>query len=299
MELSFRTVDHRELPGFRTYLLPETAEALERREEDRLAVGAVTGRSACAAAAVRLEGREAELTDLFVDASVRGRGVGRLLLEELLRQVEARGAERISADYVLRGGELAAMDRLLTGLGFSAPRRRSRTFLARSERFHDDPRLGAAFSPRYQTPSGIVSFGTVPSEALEELELAGDIPEHLSWEALQDRALPDLSVALVQEGRVGAYLLAGESAAGGCVLLSAVRREGAPPSAFQSLLIELLDRCWYRFGGDFAFYFSTLTQDVERLALLLLGDRYEDYEEHTCARTLRPRPSAGEEEEIS
>ena len=298
MELSFRTVDHRELPGFRTYLLPETAEALERREEDRLAVGAVTGRSACAAAAVRLEGREAELTDLFVDASVRGRGAGRLLLEELLRQAEARGAERISADYVLRGGELAAMDRLLTGLGFSAPRRRSRTFLARSEGFHDDPRLGAAFSPRYQTPPGIVSFGAVPSEALEELELAGDIPEHLSWEALQDRALPDLSVALVQEGRVGAYLLAGESADGGCVLLSAVRREGAPPSAFQSLLIELLDRCWYRFGGDFAFYFSTLTEDVERLALLLMGDRFTDYEEHTCGRMLLPTPKQGEEEEI-
>ena len=70
------------------------------------------------------------------------------------------------------------------------------------------------------------------------------------------------------------------------MLLSAVRRAEAPPTAFQSLLLELLNRSWYRFGGDFPFYFSALTPKVERLALLLMGDRYEDYEEHTCARKL-------------
>ena len=48
------------------------------------------------------------------------------------------------------------------------------------------------------------------------------------------------------------------------------------------------DRSWYRFGGDFSFYFSALTPNVERLALLLLGDRYEDYGEYTCTRTLGP-----------
>ena len=85
-----------------------------------------------------------------------------------------------------------------------------------------------------------------------------------------------------------AYLLAGESAGEGCVLLSAVRREGAPPSAFQTLLLDLINRSWYRFGGDFSFYFSALTPNVERLALLLLGDRYEDYGEYTCTRTLGP-----------
>ena len=106
MEWSIRTLDRGELPGFRPYLLPETARGLERRADGLLALGAVTVRSACGAAAVRRSGTSAELTDLFVDASVRRRGAGRALLEELIRRLEAEGATRLSADYVLRGEEL-------------------------------------------------------------------------------------------------------------------------------------------------------------------------------------------------
>ena len=295
MEWSIRTLDRGELPGFRSYLLPETARGLERRADGLLVLGAVTGRSACGAAAVRRSGTSAELTDLFVDASVRRRGAGRALLEELIRRLEAEGATRLSADYVLRGEELAAMDHLLDTCGFSAPQRRSRVFQVPSERFHDDPRLGAAFSPQYRTPSGVCALGEVSAAALEELETAEDIPEHLAWASLRDRALPELSVGMLREGRVAAYLLA-EEGGGGCVLLSAVRRAEAPPTAFQSLLLELLNRSWYRFGGDFPFYFSALTPKVERLALLLMGDRYEDYEEHTCARKLISQAGPRKEE---
>lgn len=95
-----------------------------------------------------------------------------------------------------------------------------------------------------------------------------------------------------------AYLLSGEDGAGGIVLLAAVRREGAPSTAFQTLLLELLNRCWYRLGRDFAFYFSVLDDKVERLALLLMGERYEDYEEHSCARLLSCQ-DGGENEEVS
>ena len=259
-----------------------------------MALGAVTVRSACGAAAVRRSGTSAELTDLFVDASVRRRGAGRALLEELIRRLEAEGVTRLSADYVLRGEELAAMDHLLDTCGFSAPQRRSRVFRVPSERSHDDPRLGAAFSPQYRTPTGVCALGDAPEAALEELEAAEDIPEHLAWASLRDRALPELSVGMLREGKVVAYLLAEEG--GGCVLLSAVRRAKAPPTAFQSLLLELLNRSWYRFGGDFPFYFSALTPKVERLALLLMGDRYEDYEEHTCARKLISQAGPRKEE---
>ena len=165
MEWSIRTLDRGELPGFRSYLLPETA----RRADGLLVLGAVTGRSACGAAAVRRSGTSAELTDLFVDASVRRRGAGRALLEELIRRLEAEGVTRLSADYVLRGEELAAMDHLLDTCGFSAPQRRSRVFRVPSERFHDDPRLGAAFSPQYRSPSGVCALGEVSAAALEEL----------------------------------------------------------------------------------------------------------------------------------
>ncbi len=288
MELSFRVLDHREISGFRPYLLPDTVEALERRDKELLALGAVTGCSACGAAAVRLSGTSAELTDLFVDGTVRRQGVGRAILEQLLQRLAAEGVVQVSVDYVLHGEALTAMDRLLTRCGFSTPQRRSRVFQTRSDQFHDDPRLGAAFSPKYQTPSGVCTLSGAPAAALEELTEAEDIPDYLSWEALRDRTLPELSVVMIQDGRAVAYLLAGESAGEGCVLLSAVRREGAPPSAFQTLLLDLINRSWYRFGGDFSFYFSALTPNVERLALLLLGDRYEDYGEYTCTRTLGP-----------
>ena len=100
---------------------------------------------------------------------------------------------------------------------------------------------------------------------------------------LRDAADSSHSVALVQEGRAAAYLLAAPSEDGGCALLSAVRRTGAPAWAFTALLTELVNRCYYRMGGDFPFYFSALTPRVERLALRLMGERFADYEEHTCS----------------
>lgn len=298
MEWNIRVLDRGELPGFQPYLLPETARSLGWRENGLLALGLVTGRNACGAVAARWSGTSAELTDLFVDASVRRRGGGKALLEALLQRLAMAGVTQISADYVLRGEELDAMDQLMDDCGFSAPQRRSRVFRVCSEQFHDDPRLGAAFSHQYRTPPGVCTLGEVPKAALEELSAAEDIPEYLSWETLRDQALPELSVGLMQGDKVAAYLLAQEGG-GGCVLLSAVRRSEAPLTAFQTLLLELVNRTWYRFGGDFPFYFSTLTPRVEQLALRIMGDRYEDYEEHTCARTLLPQIGRRKEEVLS
>lgn len=297
-EWSIRTLDREELPGFQPYLLPDTARSLERREKDVLALGLVLGHNACAAAAARLSGESAELTDLFVDETVRRRGAGRLLLEVLMEQLAAAGIIHLSAGYVLRGEELAAMDRLMIRCGFSTPWRRSRVFRTHSEGFHQDARLGAAFSPRYHTPPEVCTLSEVPLKALEELQQEEDIPDYLTPEAFQTRAVPGLCVAMVQGGRVTAYLLAEEDGNGGIVLLSAVRRRGAPSTAFQTLLLELLNRCWYQLGGDFPFYFSVLDDKVERLALLLMGERHEDYEEHSCARLLSCQ-DGGENEEVS
>lgn len=297
MEVAIRVLDRREVPGFRPYLLPDTAAQLERGAEDVLALGAVTGRSACGAIAVRLTERGAELTDLFVDAAVRRRGVGRFLLRNLIWGLERLGVDLLWADYVLRGEELTAMDALLTGEGFDEPRVRSRVYLAPTELFQDVPRVGPAFSPKYRTPANVLPFSQLTGEALAELAADDGIPDMLTWESLKRRAVSDLSVALVEDGRVLAYHLGGESADGGYVLLAAVRREGAPISAFFTLLLEQLNRCYYRAGGYFPFYFSTLSPRVERLALRLMGDRYIRYEEHVRVRTLEPQAELLEQEE--
>lgn len=279
MTLQFRRITREELSGFRPYLLPETVRAIERRDMAVMAWGAVTGCHACGAAAVRLETESAELTDLFVDAAARGQGVGGQLLAYLLKQAPT---QLLQADYVLREPELSVMDTLLTQQGFSAPQQRSRVFQASSSEFHEAHLLKAAFQSRYDAPEEVVPFFQIPGEMLTELEQAADIPENLGWQRLKKTALPELSVALLSEKRVEAYLLARESADGSCVLLAAVNRGKAPFHAFMELLVDLLHRYYYRSGGDFTFCFSALTPRVEQLAIRLLGNHYVDYREHTC-----------------
>ena len=103
MEVNIRVLDRRELPGFRPYLLPETAAALERQDPAVAALGAVTGRSSCGAVAVRQRpDGMMDVTDLFVDAAVRRQGVGGQLLDALLQWVDTPGLGGLAADFVLR-----------------------------------------------------------------------------------------------------------------------------------------------------------------------------------------------------
>ncbi len=295
MEISLRYIDRRELPGFRQYLLPATALAIEREDEDVLALGAVSGRHSVGAAAVAPDGLNgAVLTDLFVDGSVRRQGVGGALIAELADILAEAGIETLSADYTLKGEELQAMDALMRSAGFTAPALRSRTFMAHSRDYKDHRILGAAFTPEWRTPRGVCAFSELSEEQLAELASAEDIPDMLSWRLLRDRAEPELSVALVQDGRVTAYLLAEESQDGGFVLMSAVSRESAPATAFTSLLTELMSRCFYWRGGDFPFYFSAINEHTERLARGIMRDRCVEYEEHVCLARLTAPERDGE-----
>ena len=102
LELQMRLLDRRELPGFAPYLLPRTRAALERGDMAVTAVGAVCGRSAYGAAAFRLDGDRAVMTDLFVDAAVRR-----------LRERQAAVRARTAGSYrpalrILRGNPSAA-----------------------------------------------------------------------------------------------------------------------------------------------------------------------------------------------
>lgn len=281
MEWNIRMLNRKELAGFVTYLLPFTTAALERGDEKVIAIGAVSGRNAVGAAAIRINNDgEAVLTDLFVDAAVRRQGVGTGLLKELLNNLTALGFEMITADYALVGEDLAAMDALLVKCGFTEPRLRAHNFCAPKELYCQAPIISRAFTPLYRTPEGVVSFAQLSREALDELEQAQDIPNALSWLHLKHRAIPELSVALVHDGKVIAYQLAEESIDNGFVLLSAVSRTEALPSAFLILLLDLLNRCWYRAGGDFLFYFSATNEYVEKLARRLMEGRFIEYEEH-------------------
>ena len=290
MEMQARTLDRRELPGFRPYLLPATAAAVQQGGKSILALGAVSGRYALGAIAARLsEDGEAALTDLFVDEAARRQGVGLFLLNALCQTLREREIPLLTADYALLDRDLTAMDALMEKAGATPPRFRAVSYRADSRDFHDHPLLGICLTPRYKTPAEIVPFFQLSPEALAELEQAEDIPYVLSWKLLKDRAVPDLSVAVVREGKVRAYLLAEESTDGGFVLLAAARREGSRGSDFLTMMRELGSRCWYWRGGDFPFYFSAVNEHTAQLGLSLMGDEYQVYEEHICTFLLEPQ----------
>ena len=282
MELNIRLLDRGQLPGFRQYLLPGTAAAIERGDENVIAIGAVSGRYALGAAAVRLDGTgDVRFTDLFVDAAVRRQGVGSLLVETVVDILAATDCTELTARYALDREEMAAMDALLTGRGFTQPELAAHCFRAMSEDYRDHPIIRRAFDPKYRTPEGVVAFEKLSEEALNELERA-DIPGELSWSMLKHRVQADLSAALVREDKVLAYMLAEESPVDGFVLRAAVSREGAPATAFITLLLELINRCWYRAGSEFAFYFATVNDHAEQLARSVMNGACTEYEEHRC-----------------
>lgn len=277
-------LDRDYLPAFGAYLLPEARDALRTGHPQWLIIGAVVGSCSCGAAAAQQDGDKAEVRSLFVDETIRGQGVGTALLEDLCRRLRECGAAAVGLSYVVEEPHQQAMERLLHRCGFSPPQQGAPVFRVHSADAHQLPHVGRAFSTAYHTPPGVVGWEQL-TDAMER-ELAQDraIPSYLSRTALEGRMDPLLSVASVHEGRVEAYLLAGESDDGGYVLLSAVARPGAAPMALLRLLPELLHRCYFHGGGDFPLYFSTLTPRVTRLAQRLMGRRYDVFYEYSSQK---------------
>lgn len=281
--IHLRLIDRCELPGFQTYLLPETVHRLEQNDENVIALGAVTGRHSCGVVSSFLINGSAELTDLFVDAAVRRQGIGGLLLDSMLSQLSAmEEITRITANYVLRDEELTAMDRLLTNRGFTQPVKRSLVYEIPSKKFLNDKMLGRAFSPQYRSVAGIKSLSEVPESAI--LEMEENVPKLMRWSTVRDRVDPELSAVMVRDGRVVAYQLVDETA-GGIVLRSIASVEGARPVDFLLLLREVLNRCWYWIGGGFTVYLSALSEESNLLTVRLTEGRNVMYEEHVCWRS--------------
>ena len=284
--VTVRILDRSECRPFQTYLLPATAQAfLQRREPGYLAVGAVAGRYSVGAAVLKTEGGLAHITDLFVDQNARGQGVGTRLLQALLENLP-EGVRTVDAYYTLHAPELLHMDALLTRAGFSPAEVRARCYATRAHDYRGDRLLGRAMDPAYRTPSNILPFSQLPPEAMEELRQAPDVPRLLAWDTYASQADPDLSVALVKDGRAAAYLLCGEGGEDGYLLLAALRREGAPATAFLSLLLDMGNRCYYRKGGDFPLYFSSISDVSAALAEKIMGDRCIEYEGHFRTLTI-------------
>lgn len=285
-ELSFRPLTPGSLPPFSQYLLPETADALQTSAAELRALGAVLDRRACGAAAAQVVGDSAELLSFFVDETIRGQGVGGALLDALCSVCVLQGAAVLHASYVLAGAELSAMDALFLCRGAKKPQVRSHVYQVDTAHIRDVPILGPAFRASFREPAAVQPLSLLEPGALDALIADPAIPETLSLETTLNRAIPELCLFWSREGRISAYVLGGESADGGLTLLSAVSLPSAPGKAFLELLQALLNRAYYRGGGDFLFYTSALNPHTDALIHSLTRGRFTVYEEHTTVLPL-------------
>lgn len=265
------------LQPFSSYILPPVLHQVRTGEAQ--AYGVICGSHSCGAAAVRWQPDQGELLSLFIDPAVRRQGAAKALLEHIAAQGLAQGIPLLRADYVLDGEELTAMDGLFCHLGCQ-PQFRAPVFALDSARFHDDPLIGPCFTPGFVPPASIVPFLSLSEQERQALAGRAEIPDHLQWEACRHKAEPALCFAWVEKGEVAAYVLGGESADGGCLQLATVRTSQAPPSAVIWLLRTQINAFYYRCGGDFLFYASTITPHSRQILERIAQGRYRLYEEH-------------------
>lgn len=274
---SFRMLDPARPGPFAQYLLPHALRGAQSEQTSFVLVGAVWEQYACGAAALELTGSKARLASLFVDPSIRRKGVARGLLLELEKEAAARGLSKLEVSYTLNSADLDAMDALFLHFGgepfFYAP-----VFTMDSAQFHSSPLLGPTFRHDFQPNRHICLFSQLTPEQQQILE--EEPPDYLTPSLCRDRLDPSLSPVWLEGDRPVAYVLGGGSPELGFALLAAWRQEGSPASSFLALLRTQLNLCYYQGGGDFLYHVSTVTNQTFALVERITGGVYTVREEH-------------------
>lgn len=283
---SLRPLTTEELPAFSQYLLPRAAQALAAGEENLHAFGLVTGRCSAGAVCASAGPDGAVLTSLFVDPALRRQGAGGALLDRAAESCRAAGARTLRASYTLSGGDLTAMDRLFARRGAAMDTESEETFRMDSAAFHDMPLIRGALRPDFRPAPAVRRFCDLTREQLDVLAADPEVPAFLSPQAYAGQADPALSLAFVENGRVTAYTLACDSPDNGCVQLSTVRTSASSPVSILALVRGLVNLMYYRHGGDFPFYTSTVSPESRALVERLAAGRYTLYGNHSAVLSL-------------
>lgn len=279
MDFSFRIIDRYELNGFRSYLTAKSASLIEDCAKNILAVGAVTGRNACGAAAAVVSGNSAEITDLFVDEQIRGKGAGSFLMDILLDTLLGMGIDRIGVNYVMSAEDAAKFGTILKRRGFSEPVERSRVYKAAAQAFSEADYIEEIFGELHRGEYELKSFAELPSEMLSELESDGSIQGNLSWRELKDNTDTEISSALIRNGRVAQYFLCRQTGKD-FVILSANSRENSFAGDFYFVFTDMMSRCEKRIGSrDYNLCFSAVGKMVKRVVGRLPQDKVTEYVE--------------------
>jgi GNAT superfamily N-acetyltransferase len=257
--------------AFRPYLTEEAASL----QQDILALGAVTGEYACGAVAARVHGNgQAELLAMAVDPAVRRRGVGSMLLRNLLKRL--RQTERLVAAYRGTPEELSAADAFYNAVWGGVPEDLGAVFQLRVGELADTPlyeRFGYAGSER-----AILRFDTLQPDQMERLLREEEIPEHLRWNALPGHFRPDLSFAFMNQGRAEAYLAVTEEERG--VLAPVLVALGNRSFVLLPLLSAAVRAVTAACPPETGLEIVCVNPVAEGLGLRLLGRRYLVAREH-------------------
>ena len=284
---SCRIVEGAEREVFSQYLLPDVARLLRNGQEDLL-LGAVSGITACGAAALRFPSplpgagvaQESLLVSLLIDPLARRQGVGTGLVRLALDCARARGAALMRANYVGDETDVVALDAFFRALGME-PEFRLPIYEADSSRFHDSRLIKRAFSWDYRRPEYIVPFLELDEEQLTHLELDPELPFYVD-PVRRLNMLSELSLAYLDSGgAVIGFWLGSTSALNRYSVQGVWHNSHAPASCFHELLLAHLNLCYYRGGGDFLYYVSPAVEFADKLIQAYTDGIYRRLEEHT------------------
>jgi len=270
-EWYYTHINEGNVDAFRPYLTAEAA-SLQR---DILALGAVTGAYACGAVAARVyDDGQAELLAMAVDPAVRRRGVGGMLLRNLLMRLPR--TERLAAAYRGTTEEISAADAFFTAVWGGVPEDLGAVFRLRAGELVNTP-LYERFG--YGGPElSIFRFDALQPDLMERLLREEEIPEHLRWNALPGHFRPDLSFAFVHQDRAEAYLAVTEEERG--VLAPVLVALGSRSFVVLPLLSAAARAVTAACPPETGLEIACVNPVTEGLCVRLLGRRYLVAREH-------------------
>ncbi|MBQ9346499.1 MAG: GNAT family N-acetyltransferase [Oscillibacter sp.] len=270
-------------PGpYGQYLLPHIVTRAKWNPERYAALGVVWKGYAAGAAAVSWNpdrADEAVLENLFVDPQARGRGIGTALVRLAAEEGVKLGADTLSFSYVLGGGELEAMDRIVRSLG-GEPSFYSNVYTLDSAKFHDSPVFGWTLTAAFRPAANVKPFRDLSRDQIDRLNENPAIPEFLRPAARADLMDPALSLAWVENGEAVSFLLTSHSGPNSYAALSGWRADSAPGDAYVHLLTACANLCYYDAGGDFLYHLAPITDHSEELVHAYAGELCTRMEEH-------------------
>jgi len=265
------SLDKSNAAPFATYLLPAVREEIAAGR-NMIAVGAADDSHAYGAAAAQIRNGEMRLISVYVDKSVRRKGIGTALVEGLAQLVLEQDDSVMGAvaDYMIEDEDQKGIEKFLKRMGFSEPQESHRLFAVDTARLHKMPYIGAAFSVHFQDDPHIRTFAEITDEQMKEIAEDSSVPAPLKPDNSFHHIWKRAATIWVEDGHVMGWLLCYQGFDGGIVLSAACKRAGAPKGCFHKLLLSSANRCFVMLGHDFTCYISTINEHagslVEKIA---------------------------------